>query len=246
MMRAKTDATGVCAGMLLLLGATTAVGQIHADLDLHRAVAIVDPVPVRVLELSRSDSGVTARLLNTGTLPIVAMQVVTGESLADERFIEFMGVASEWLIEWSPGQERVVRLLTEGLSATPVVRVRAVVMADGSAYGDARVVKGFRRHFTDLHAFATDAMAILDVPVPASEGELQALSDRVAQAAARAPASDVGDESGYVIALKALERLQGRDMAGTPRLGRELDHLRSVLRRQRDAARRFPLPPSGR
>ena len=232
-----------CAAMLLMGSATVASGQLHVDLELRRAIGLADPVPVDVLELSRSDSGVTARLLNTATQAIVAVQVVTGEPLADERFIEFMGLATQWGIEWRPGQERVVRLLTEGLSDAPVVRVRAVVLADGAGYGDPRVVRAIRRHFSDLGAFAIDTLANLDVPVPASESDLQALIDLVARARARAPASDVDGESAYVIALTTLERLQGRDMPGTARLERELDHLRTTLRKQRDAARRFPTQP---
>ena len=129
MTREQSGGRAFCAAMLLMGSATVASGQLHVDLELRRAIGLADPVPVDVLELSRSDSGVTARLLNTATQAIVAVQVVTGEPLADERFIEFMGVATQWGIEWRPGQERVVRLLTEGLSDAPVVRVRAVVLA---------------------------------------------------------------------------------------------------------------------
>lgn len=244
----RNGARAAAAALLVASTASMSFAQLHVDLHLRRATEVAQDVPVQVLGLERSDHGASVRLFNAAAHPIVAVQVIVGEPLHDPSLVEFMGVASVSPAEWRPGEELVVQLYTQGLSAAPVAHVRAIVLADGTGHGDPRVVSGFRQRFKDLHDSAVDVLALLNRPSPADDEALHDLLDSLRLAERQATRTDGrGDRaSAYTSAIGSLERLQGREIAGTDRMERELASVRTRLRAQRDAARRFPMEPPAR
>ncbi len=232
---------------LLAITATAASGQLHHSLELRQPLEVPAVSAAAVLGTTRTDKSVTVRLLNVGAQPIVAVQVVVGESLADEGHLWFMGVASVSPIDWLPGAEQHVTIWTEGLSDSPEARVRAVVLADGTGEGDVRVVRGFHQRFADLHDGAVRVLRLLGPATPASEEALQLLIDRIGTDMASAPAEPDRPEhsASHEEATRFLRRLQGRDLTSTARMDRELASLRSRLEATRDAAARFPFARRG-
>jgi hypothetical protein len=240
-MRLLTPVRAAAAAWLLASGASAASAQLHRGLELWQPLEVPAVSAVTVLATTRTDTGVTARLMNVAAQPIVAVQVLVGERLADEGHVQFMGVSSLSPIDWPPGGEQVIVIWTEGLSDAPDVRVRAVVLADGTGDGDPRVVRAFKRRFADLHDGALGVLRVLEPAAPVSDEDLPRLIDRIGREMTAVPRDAGRPEQfeAHEAAIDTLRRLQGRDLPAE-RLDREFASLRRRLEALRDAAARFP------
>ena len=125
--------------------------------------------------------------------------------------------------------------------------VRAVVLADGTGYGDRSAVDLIRSDWDRRRSGLSGALALLDAgSAPATEEDLQTLIDRIALTMARVPVGRGGESvlQPYVQVIAGLKRLQGRELAGTERLSREIAQLAATLRRELDAVSGAPAAPA--
>ncbi len=144
-------------------------------------------------------------------------------------------MTSNWGAQWPAGRE-ISLLLSPRPSDEPArVIVRAVVLADGTGYGDRAAVDRIRSDWDRRRSGLSGALALLDPGnVPATEEELQTLIDRIALTMARVPVERGGESvlQPYVQVIAGLKRLQGRDLSGTERLAREISEVAEAMRRE--------------
>lgn len=243
--RNMVGAAGAAFGMVALCGSSLAA-QVPQDVrresrgpcdsTIGAPFEVPTGVPVEVRHVSASAGTVVARIVNVAPQPIVAYEARLSNVCGDPGSPRhFLAMASASALDWRPGSEVLVRLPSDVFPEDARVDIVAVVLADGSGYGDPALVNRFRKDARDHLDGRVGVLAILaDAPVPATDDDLQALIDRVALAMARVPVSGPSTLvlSPYMETVAALKRLQGRGMPGTERLERELQAIRARWQRE--------------
>ena len=247
--RSLVMAAGMALGVIALQGSPLAApvpqdvrneSRGPCDFTIGAPFEVPTGVPIEVRHVEASAGTVVARVVNVASQSIVAyearLSTVCGDAGAPRHFL---AMASASALDWRPGTEVLVRLPSDVFPEHARVDIMAVVLADGSGYGDPKVVNRFRRDARDHLDGRVGVLAILtDAPVPATDDDLQALIDRVALAMARVPVSGPSALvlSPYMETVAALTRLRGRGMAGTERLERELQAVRARWQRELEMA----------
>ena len=202
--------------------------------DTAAATVASGEAPVEVREVVVTPAGVSATLVNRSTQPIAGYLVGLTYS-SDPAPQQFEAMTSNWGAQWPAGRE-ISLLLSPRPSDEPArVIVRAVVLTDGTGYGDRAAVDRIRNDWDRRRSGLSGALALLDPGnVPATEEELQTLIDRIALTMARVPVERGGESvlQPYVQVIAGLKRLQGRDLSGTERLAREISEVAEAMRRE--------------
>jgi hypothetical protein len=190
--------------------------------------------PVEVRDVIVTPAGVSATLVNRSSQSIAGYVVgLTYSSEPEPQHFEAM--TSNWGAQWSAGAE-ISLLLSPRPSGEPArVIVQTVVLADGTGYGDQSAVDRIRGDWDRRRSGLSGALALLDEgSAPATEEDLQALIDRIALTMARVPVGRGGESQlqPYVQMIAGLKRLQGRDLAGSERLTREMSKLADTMRHE--------------
>lgn len=250
--RSVTVAAGMVFGILALPGAVPAQAPREGrpaspgpcDFHIGQPFAVPAGLPVEVRHVERTLGGLVARIINVSTQPIVAYEARVSTVCGDAggpRHLLAMSRASG--LDWRPGTEALVRFSADVIPEDASVDMMGVVLASGVGYGDPKVVNRFLEDARDHLDGRVGVLAVLEgAPVPATEDELQALIDQVALAMARVPISGPSTSvlSPYVETVAALKRLQGRGMASTERLDRELQAIRARWQRELHIAQSSP------
>jgi hypothetical protein len=258
----KRKLSYVTSSLLVIASTATAYGQAPAavlpaaptacDFNIGEPFEAPAGVPVQIGHVEMVPGGLVARIVNVAAQPIVAYEARVSTVCGDARVGDAGGprhvvsITSASNLQWRPGTELLVRFLADVIPADATVDVMGVVLADGSGYGEPKVVNRFRRDVRDHVDGRVGVLALLaEAPVPSTDDELQALIDQIALAMARVPVPGASTSvlSPYMETVAALRRLHGRDMGGTERLGRELQVLRARWQRELDAV---SPPPAAR